>query len=451
MNSHTPDGHQPTSPRALERPVSHTSAAPPVSPIPRPFEAQRLQRGLQSRALRLLRGKRFAQRSALSALVLEQKLLGVRRHPDTRSYIEILIASLGKAAGDTVIEEVYQDLDKLAETTDDLRAQQAILRDRAAGIRDEHIDHPDGGVRTVAETLADEREQRELIQADQRAGSRRHRHLSVLLRRAPAGFFVFDALLLLWFFSGVTNVDWTNHPASVSLVVAIGMAAIATGATFVLCRHVGDRLLHYKDDEGHLSLLGMDWWTRTSAALAVATVTVMAPFMFIRMRSEVLDDLGQKVQGTAIIVGLVLALVTVLAVYVTIAVHALDGSLETERLNDLGKAVAGPLEMETELHQQIKDLDGQIAANLRKAQRMVTEAKTRAGHKRAQADRLIDAARGIHQGVGPLSERAVDPNYSDGVIGYRHTEATPEVDERPLGTAIRHISTPLPPSDGTTA
>lgn len=188
----------------------------------------------------------------------------------------------------------------------------------------------------------------------------------MLLRRAPAGFFVFDALLLLWFFSGVTNVDWTNHPASVSLAVAIGMAAIATGATFVLCRHVGDRLLHYKDDEGHLSLLGMDWWTRTSVALAVATVTVIAPFMFIRMRSEVLDDLGQKAQGTAIIVGLVLALVTVLAVYVTIAVHALDGSPETERLDDLGKAVAGPLEMETELRRQIKDLDGQIAANLRK-------------------------------------------------------------------------------------
>lgn len=451
MNSHIPDGHQPVTPRALERPVHHTFAARPVPPTTRPMEAQRLQRGLQSRVLRVLRGKRFAHRPALSALVIEQKLLGVHRHPDTRSYLETLIASLGKAAGDTVIEEVYQDLDKLAETTDALRTQQAKLRDRAVGIRDEHIDHPDGGVRTVAETLADQREQRERIQADQRAGSRRHRRVPVLLRRAPTGFFVFDALLLLWFFSGVTNVDWTNDPVSVSLAVAIGMAAIAAGATFVVCRHVGDRLLHYKDDEGHLSLLGMDWWTRTSVALAVVTVTVVAPFMFIRMRSEVLDDLGQKAQGTAIIVGLVLALVTVLAVYVTIAVHAIDGSLETERLNDLGKAVAGPLEMETELRQQIKDLDGQIAANLRKAQRMVAEAKTRAGHKRALADRLIDAARGIHQGVGPLSEPAADPNYSDGVIGYRHTDATPEVDERPLRTAIRHISTPLPPSNDTTA
>jgi hypothetical protein len=52
-------------------------------------------------------------------------------------------------------------------------------------------------------------------------------------------------------------------------------------------------------------------------------------------------------------------------------------------------------------------------------------------HQRAAADRLIDAARAVHQGTGPLSELAVDPNTQDGVVGYRRTEATPEVDQRP--------------------
>ena len=56
---------------------------------------------------------------------------------------------------------------------------------------------------------------------------------------------------------------------------------------------------------------------------------------------------------------------------------------------------------------------------------------TRAGHQRAAADRLIDAARAVHQGTGPLSEPAVDPDTQDGVVGYRRTEATPEVDQRP--------------------
>ena len=49
----------------------------------------------------------------------------------------------------------------------------------------------------------------------------------------------------------------------------------------------------------------------------------------------------------------------------------------------------------------------------------------------AAADRLIDAARAVQQGTGPLSEPAVDPSTQDGVVGYRRTEATPEVDQRP--------------------
>jgi outer membrane protein OmpA-like peptidoglycan-associated protein len=57
---------------------------------------------------------------------------------------------------------------------------------------------------------------------------------------------------------------------------------------------------------------------------------------------------------------------------------------------------------------------------------------TAAGHQRAAADRLIDAGRAVHQGVGPLSDSAVDPNSQDSVVGYRRTDATPEADERPL-------------------
>jgi len=72
------------------------------------------------------------------------------------------------------------------------------------------------------------------------------------------------------------------------------------------------------------------------------------------------------------------------------------------------------------------------------------EGITRAGHQRAAADRLIDAGRAVHQGAGPLSEPAADPNSQDGVVGYRHTEATPEVDERPPRLALHHIHTPLP-------
>ncbi len=104
-------------------------------------------------------------------------------------------------------------------------------------------------------------------------------------------------------------------------------------------------------------------------------------------------------------------MISILAVFVTIAVHALDGSPETDWLDALGNAIAGPLSEEAALRQHVKELDTEIARNIRKAERMAARAKTRAGHHRAAADRVIDAARAIHQ--GPLTEPAIDPNQQD--------------------------------------
>jgi hypothetical protein len=138
------------------------------------------------------------------------------------------------------------------------------------------------------------------------------------------------------------------------------------------------------------------------------------------------------------------------AVFVTIAVHALDGSPETDRLEALANAVAGLLREQAAMRRHTKDLDAEIASTARKAERMATQAKTRAGHRRATADRVIDAARAIHQGVGPLTEPAIDPNQQDGIVGYRRNEATLEVDERPLRVTMRHINTPLVGGEDTT-
>jgi hypothetical protein len=138
------------------------------------------------------------------------------------------------------------------------------------------------------------------------------------------------------------------------------------------------------------------------------------------------------------------------AVFVTIAVHALDGSPETDRLEALANAVAGLLREQAAMRRHTKDLDAEIASTARKAERMATQAKTRAGHRRATADRVIDAARAIHQGVGPLTEPAIDRNQQDGIVGYRRNEATLEVDERPLRVTMRHINTPLVGGEDTT-
>ena len=140
----------------------------------------------------------------------------------------------------------------------------------------------------------------------------------------------------------MTNVNWTS-PFSAALVFAVLLAAMVTGISFVFFRFTGDRLQQYKDDTGVIPLRGLDEATTVSMGLALGAMIVLAALMFIRMRAEVLDALGPNAGGTAIIISLALALVSILANTLVIAVHALDGSAEADRLDALGRAIYEPL------------------------------------------------------------------------------------------------------------
>ncbi len=65
---------------------------------------------------------------------------------------------------------------------------------------------------------------------------------------------------------------------------------------------------------------------------------------------------------------------------------------------------------------------------------------------RRQWDRVIDAAHAVHQGAGPYSTPAADPNDHDRVAGYRDGRSAPRPDLSPLDTALEHISTAPPES-----
>jgi hypothetical protein len=389
-----------------------------------------------------LRRRRVPSRIILRALAIEQILIGRKRESGTSTYTENVVRALGTAAGNRELARTQRILDRLAKRIDGLRAQQAGLRTQAEYCGGKFVAHPDGGVRTVTETASDQDQQRAVIAADIQDGSRRHRRLPKALRRVPVVVFAADALLLLYFFSGVTNVDWSS-PFSAALVFAILLAVMVTGISFAFFRFAGDRLQQYKNDAGTVPLRGLDEATTVAAVLALTAMTVLGALMFTRMHAEVIDALGPGAGGTAIIIGLTLAVISVLANTLVVAVHALDGSTEVDRLDTLGEAVVGPLNQGRGQREQADNLDQQIAVLNREADRVAAEGITRAGRQRAAADRLIDAGRAVHQGVGPLSEPAVDPNSQNGVVGYRRTEATPQVDERPHRLALRHIRTPL--------
>ena len=431
MSTHSTDGQQPVNLR------------PRLAAVPHP-EQQGAPARLRRILGRVMRGPRIPRRLAILALAIEQLLIGGTRPPSTTSYAENVIRSLGKAAGDRVLGKTQRILSSLAKKADSLRAQQAGLRTRARYRDGDLVAHPDGGVRTVAQTAGDQDKQRDQIEADIDRGSFRHRRLPPALRRVPPLVFGADALLLLlYFFSGVTNVNWTR-PLSAALVFAGLLAAMVTGISFAFFRFTGDRLQQYKDDTGTIPLRGLDEATTVSMGLALAAMVILAALMFIRMRAEVINALGPHAGGTAIIIGLALALVSILANTLVMAVHALDGSAEADRLNSLGHAISEPLAQQHQLLEQAEVLDQPIAIIGREAERVAAEGTTAAGSELAGADRIIDAGRAVHQGAGPLSEPAVNPNDEDGVIGYRRTDATPEVDERPLHVALDQVHTPLP-------
>src|SRR5689334_4376077 len=87
------------------------------------------------------------------------------------------------------------------------------------------VKHPDGGERTVAETQADEEEQRRQINRETTLGSLKHCRLSRWQHWIPKLVLFFDSALLLYFFAGITNVNWQS-PLSVSMAFAFVLAAM---------------------------------------------------------------------------------------------------------------------------------------------------------------------------------------------------------------------------------
>jgi hypothetical protein len=434
MSTHPDGGQQPAPIRPNLKAVPHAEVQGPSA---------RLRRGVN----RAMGGRRIRRRSAIRSLVIEQLLIGGTRLASTASYAETVIAALGKAAGDRVLRKTQRLLGSLVRKCDSLRARQVTLRIRARYRDGDIVAHPDGGVQTVIKTAADQDKVRGQVNEDIDRGSYRHRRLPAALRRVPQVVFGADGALLLYFFSGITNVNWGN-PLSAALVFAVLLATMVTGISFAFFRFTGDRLQQYKDDTGSIPLRGLDMATNVSVGLSAAAEVVLAALMFLRMRAEVITTLGPHAGFTAIIVGVTLAAAGILANTLVIAVHALDGSAETDRLDAFGKVVGPALAAQHGLLEQAAVLDPAIAVTIREAERVANEGITAAGYERAFADRIIDAGRAVHQGIGPVSEPATDPNDQDGVIGYRRTDATPEVDERPIHHTLDQIHTPITDQPG---
>jgi hypothetical protein len=213
------------------------------------------------------------------------------------------------------------------------------------------VRHPDGGESPVDEVMEHEREQRNLIQRQTAKGSAKHRRAPQWIRWIPRIVLCFDFALLLYFFAGTTNVDWSS-PMSMAMAFATVLAAMVTALSYGFLAFTGHRLRGHKDHSGTVHRDDLDGFTRIVTGVAVLVILVIAALMFLRMHTEVLYALGDGAGLTALLIAGGLAVVSAAANFLVVAIHALDGSDEVARLEKLSAAVRRPYAKAQRLRQE---------------------------------------------------------------------------------------------------
>ena len=399
----------------------------------------RLRRGLS----KVLRHQRVTQRSALDVLLAEDHHIGANRDPARATHAETVVRAAGKAGADGHLVRSQRRLDRAARRIDRQRARQARLLVRAGHRQHDLVRHPDGGQETVADLQRCQAAQRSQIEDEMARGSRKHRRLPRWIGHVPKLVLVVDFCLLLYFFAGITDVNWVS-PLSANLAFAVLLAAMVTTLCYGFLAFAGYRLRGYKDHSGGIAFGDLDGLTGAACAAAAVGMAAIAALMFIRMRTEVLYALGPQGWVTALVIALVVAVVSLLANFLVVAIHALDGSDEVARLEVLSAATSGPLSRAHRMQEKAALIPHRVAVRQRRATRTAVRAVTEAGRHLAVADQAIEAAQAIHQGTGPHSSPASDPNGHDRVAGYRDHETASEVDFRPLRVTLEHIEQALP-------
>ena len=203
------------------------------------------------------------------------------------------------------------------------------------------VRHPDGGERTVADTLTDEKAQRQKITRERDMGSLKHDRLPRWQRWMPKLVALFGFILLLYFFAGTANVAWPS-PAPVNLAFAGALAAMVTVLSQGFLAFTGYRFRAHKNHEGAPDLDELDGLTKAAAAAALAVIAVLAVLMYLGTRSEVLGTLGGRAGESALVIPLSVAVVSAVANCLVVLIHAFDGSDEVARLDKLAAATRRP-------------------------------------------------------------------------------------------------------------
>jgi hypothetical protein len=345
-------------------------------------------------------------RRGVRALAAEHDGIGAPRDPGPATHGEVVVHSIARRRSGHVLHVTFRRLSRMNRRTDRLKARQATLYDRIRLIPDEHVVHPAGGHRTFSRTEADRDALAARVDQERSQNSRKHDRLARWFRHLPRVVLVFDFLLLLYFLSGITDVNWSD-PGSPQLAFAVGLGAMITLVSYGCFAFAGDRLRAYRGHSGRIPFGSLDWLTWVIVIASAAGIVVLGLLMFSRMWSEVLLALGNGATATAISVAAAVTAVSILANVMVISVHAKDGSEETDRLDAFGAALRRPLLRRDRMRRRAARLEHRIAARVREAQRFQAGGRTRAELPPMIAAEMVSIARASHQGLGPLSEARI--------------------------------------------
>ena len=387
------------------------------------------------------RPRNRAARSIVRALDIEHQMLGVPPGSLGPTYGETVVQAAGAKGAQGTLNRTGHRVSRRVGRIDRLRARRAVLRDGIQRQHDSYVAHCDGGNRTLDEAKRDHDALQARLWAEYECGSYRHDRPPGFFRWMPRIVLVFDLLLLLYFFAGITNVNW-DAPWSVPLAFAAVLAAMITTISYGCLAFAGYLLRGHKDHARRIPIGNLDWLTAVVTIAAASGIVLLATLMFARMWSEVILALGPGSTTTATIVAAGLAGVNVLANILVVAVHARDGSEEADRLRALARTVRKAASRESKFDLRHERLSYLIARRIRTAERIAADGRTRAGQPMSVADQLIDTAR-VSAPAGPHNRPVADPSSQQGITGYRQRDNMPQPDARPLYLALDHLATDL--------
>lgn len=347
-----------------------------------------------------------ASRRAIRALVAEQDGHAGQHDSVHATHGEDALHSIARRRAGRELYAAFRRLSRMNRRADRLKARRATLLGRIERIPDEHVAHPDGIPRTLRQTEADRDVLAARVERERSQNSRKHDRPARWFRFLPRVVLVFDFLLLIYFLSGITDVNWAA-PESPQLAFAAALAAMITVISFGCFAFAGDRLRDHKDHAGRIPMASLDWLTRIIVVACTLGIIVLGLLMFSRMWSEVLLALGNGARETALSVAAAVTAVSILANLMVIAVHARDGSEQTDRLSAFGKATRRPLVRRDRMMRRVVRLEQRIGIRARAAQRVEAGARARSERPSMVADETVKIARASHQQAGHLSEATV--------------------------------------------